>query len=437
MSILKGPWSYSRATMCSRAMYKRYVTRAPPEPRPEEFFDIDRRAFGSILHECADDMIKGLVKNGGWPDVKKMVNHHLTLVDEHGERPFFHLLSETAEIERRMQLFVHNFRCDWDMDLHARDELLIHNILGNEMKLGLTLDNKPCSFDDCSIDGLRGFVDYAEEDGDTLVIIDFKNRPAIFSKAELLRDEQLSCYLHLVDCHEHHRFKKFVVGIYYFEFGYTQLVDIEPEQVHENVDRLRARARVKESLEIKQIGPEPGFGKCQYCDYLASCEVGKESSENSRLVAMDKNAARELAQWLLVEEEKLKAVKKSLNKFTAEFGPIELDDKTQVGHSLSDTGFDYDKKQTLRVINKLLARGEVEGSLSDFVNLNTQAVKKLTKKHDDVLSGVRKPVSKTKFEFFRPANKTGVRKVKDGRKSVVHPQDMRKTRARVKRGEDK
>ena len=46
MSVLKGPWSYSRATACSRALFMEKVAKAPPEPRPERFLSIDRRDFG-------------------------------------------------------------------------------------------------------------------------------------------------------------------------------------------------------------------------------------------------------------------------------------------------------------------------------------------------------------------------------------------------------
>ena len=431
--ILKGPWSYSRATSCARSLYLEKVLKASPEPRSERFLEIDRRALGSIKHECADEIIKAIHK-------KKSLNIH-DLVEKllnstvDGTKPFFHLRPLAQEIEESMEMFVDRFRCDHDMTKQERDAVIRDNSLGNEMKIAVTADDEVSAYTKCPEDGLRGIVDYAEVDGDTLIIIDFKNRPAIFPVAELRKDEQLSCYLHLVNCYSGGKFKKFKVGIYYFEFGYTQVIELEKEEYERNVERLRSRARAKEAMKKEDIGPEPGFGKCQYCDYLASCDAGQEFMAGGELVSMDLDQAKQLASWVMVHDEKLKTAKKALNLFTSEHGPITLDDKTIVGHSLSLDGVEYDKNKTLRILKMLLNEGVINGKLSEYTSLNTTEVKKLAKREDvrTALEPATSPKARPKFEFFKPTNKRGVRTVKEGRKTVVHPED-RKTGARVKRG---
>lgn len=440
-TILKGPWSYSRATACARALHMEKVLRAPSEPRPERFISIDRRAFGSILHLGAEQILKAVIAEQRLPDFKTLAQD-LLKHEERGNRVFFHLSPIVDEIEHRLMVFGNSFRCDWDMDVVERDAIIRDQVLGSEMRLAMDGKGGACSFDDCPETGWRGIVDYAEVEGRRLTVIDFKNRPAIFSKAELLQDEQLSCYLHLVTRQYPGQYDEYRVGIYYFEFGYTQIVDLTKDQLVANVRSLHARARAKEALEKEDLGPEPGFGKCQYCDYLASCDAGREYVHGGQLVAMDVDGAQQLANWVMVTDEKLKAAKASLKMFTGEFGPVTLDDKTLVGFSIDDSGVIYDKNTTLRCLNGLIKEGRLEAKLADFTTLNTTEVKKAVKRAEvfEALAPARTPKVDTKFDFFKPVKRRGVRTQKEGRKTVVHADDRqppteeapRQTRGRVK-----
>lgn len=448
MSILKGPWSYSRATSCARALYMEKVLGAPPEPRPERFLAIDRRDLGRVLHTGAEIMLKAVAGGRPWPDPRLVAQ---TCIKSH-----VHLTPAAGEIEESLSNFAHRFRCEWQMDELERDAIIRSTMLGSEMRLAIDADNKSCFFKTreemerdgdkitskivpCPDDGWRGIVDYADVDDRTLTVIDFKNRPAIFSDAELRVDEQLSGYLHLVTCQYPGQYDTFVVGIYYFMFGHLQLIELTAEEYLANVGRMRARARIKESLTKDEIGPEPGFGKCQYCDYLQTCDAGGDYMRGGQLAPTDTDQARQTAAWAMVMGEKLKAARKSLQMFTSEFGPIELDDKTMVGYALNDSAVAYDKNKTLRILKQLIGEGRLGGRLSDYTSLATTEVKKAAKvKHvDEALVPACKLKVELKFDFFRPAKKRGVRTVKEGTKTVVHPDDRkppRQTRGRVKTG---
>lgn len=430
-SVLKGPWSYSRATSCARALYMEKVLKAPPEPRPERFLEIDRRDLGTVKHMGAEIMLKTMVGGKPWPDAREVTDFCV--------KNYIHLTPAAAEIEADLDNFQKRFRCEWGMDPVERDVLIRNTMLGSEMKLAIDANDKPCAFDTCPSEGWRGIVDYADAFEGTLTVIDFKNRPAFFSDSELRVDEQLSGYLHLVMCQYPGQYDTFVVGIYYFMFGYLQLVELTHDEVMANVRRLHARARVKESLTKDQIGPEPGFGKCQYCDFLTTCDAGSEYMVGGQLAPTDADQARKTSEWAMVMEEKLKAAKKALQMFTAEHGPITLDDKTMVGYALKDEAVEYDKDKTLRVLKQLINEGRVEGKLSDFTSLATTKVKAAAKVKmvDEALKDARKPKVDLKFDFYKPVKKRGVRTTKEGRKTVVHPDDRkppRQTRGRVKAG---
>lgn len=431
-SILTGPWSYTRASACARALYMEKVIKAPPEPRPERLIGIDRRGLGTVMHEGAEVILKLIIANKPRPNFRDLCHELL--------RSHLHLSSATGLIGEKLQLFSQTFRCDWNMDEVERDTIIRERVLGTEMRLAVDAHGQPCAFDKCPADGWRGIVDYAESDGETLTIIDHKNRPAMFSKAELLADEQLSGYAHLVSCHFPDQFKAYRIGIHYFEFGYTHVIDIDEDRLESNVFRLQARASAKEVLTKDDIGPEPGYGKCQYCDYIGSCDAGCDYMIGGELAPVDDEQARQTAAKFLVEKERQALRRDALKNFTGEHGEIVLDDKTEVGFHLKTDGVTYEKDKTLRILKKLIDDGKLKGmQLRDFTKLDSELVKKVAKSEAiyEALASARSPKVDTKFDFYRPKKARGVRVVKEGKKTVVHPDDRtteRKTRGRVKSG---
>lgn len=446
MSVLTGPWSYSRATTCALELYKQRVLKAPPEPRPDRLTSIDRRAYGSMLHDGAEYLLCAIL-NRHVPRVDDSrrvdanvihdlqqhmgVNKHdrQRLAIELSRMPFYrHMAGELSETVNRLELFYNLFRMAPDIDVEDRDSFIRTRCLGTELRLAVDGRGQPCGYYECPPDGFRGIIDYAEDGGDGLLIIrDFKNRPAIYSRAELLADEQLSGYAMLCSS-QWPQFKRFNVGIYYFEFGYEQAVDIDYEAILANVARTRARIAQKEALAENEIGPQPGFGKCQYCDYLDSCAAGRQLTDQSPTLPTDAESAARLAQWLVVTEEKVAAVKAGLKAYVSEFGPVAVDDKTSVGMALVERT-EWDKNRALRILKGL---GE---KLSDYTRLDTDAVKKLMKNDDKAraLAPARTVVSKTQFEIFRAdKRKPAAPKPRAEKKADNNNVDAPRVRGRVK-----
>lgn len=420
LPVLQGPWSYTRASACSLALYKDKVLRLPREPRPERLLSIDRTLFGSVLHLGASAILRCLVRQeltddfpwspdvresaaaGRRPDIKAMAAELVTGNSE--------LAPVVDDVEKRLQLFVDRFRADRESTIEERDSYVSQRMIVCEHSLAVRGNGTRCAYVDCPPDGWRGKIDYAEDGGDGLLtVIDFKNRPAMYSDAELRTHEQLSLYLWFVSCH-YPQFTKFRVGIYYFEFGATQFVDLSREEMTANVDRLRSRAAFKETLTEETVAAEPGFGKCQYCDYLMSCDAGNRVVEPSLLVPTDRDSALATARWLVVNEERVKAVRMALKAFTQEYGPLSLDDETSVGFSAGEKTV-YDKNATLRILKALIESGKIDGRLSRFTSLDLAEVKKAAKAEvvDTALEPARSRGMKTEFEIFRPKKRVAVR----------------------------
>jgi len=396
--------------------------------------DINRTDLGTLLHSHSDLQLKSLINEtadwldatdnqgrplyseavrstvgpmlrpgGGWIDAYEVVN---MLVRDEG---FGHLAPVIPDLHESAVRFLDRFRVQPGMELAERDTWIREHMIGNEMRLAVDGRGNICDFDDCPPDGWRGVIDYAEVDDDTLVIIDFKNRPAMFTEAELRVDEQVSgVYMHIARIH-FPQLRRLRAGIHYFEFGVTQLVDLEPVQVEANFDRARSRARHKESLGADKIVPEPGWGKCQYCNYLQSCDAGAMIVEPGIAVPSDMDSAKRLAEWYLVTGEKIDSARKALKAFTAEYGPVFLDDKTGVGHAIKDR-VEWDKDMALRVLK---SRGR---KLSDFTSLDLGAVKRELKDPDtaEAMKAAQRQYQKTEFEVFRANKYVGVKVKKAG-----------------------
>lgn len=436
---LTGPWSYSRATSCSLALYKEKVLRLPPEPRPERLTEIDRTDFGSALHLGANAVLRAVLAQDlgddfPWsPETRAAARagRQVTPQTLAGElvSVYGHLSPIVGEIADRLTVFRNRFRLQRDATHDERDTAIRDQIVFCEHALAVTADGRPAPFDGCPEDGWRGKIDYAEDDGHgTLTVIDFKNRPAMFSDAELRASEQLSCYLWMTTCH-YPQFQRLRAGIYYFQFGVTQIVDMDRETMMANIARLRARADHKARLAKESISAEPGFGKCQYCRYLMSCEAGNRAVEPSLLVPTDKDSALATARWLVVNEERVDAARKALKAYTAEHGPLGLDDDTQVGFSAAER-VRYDKDQTLRILKTLVDGGKVDGKLSQFTALDLAEVKKAARDKvvDQALEPARSREMETKFDVFRPQKRVAL---KPGPKTAAGSGD-RKVTGRVK-----
>jgi hypothetical protein len=440
-TVLKGPWSYSRASSCSLALYKEKVLKLPPEPRPERLLEIDRTRLGTLLHTGADLQLRaisglGLPSQALAAEAKASGRLSSLSVSQEVMKDAGDMISAVDIVDERMATFYRRFRMTPEITIEERDAFIRDRMIGNELRLAIDGGGNIVPFDTCPEDGWRGVVDYAEDSGDGLLtIIDFKNRPAMFSDSELAVDEQLCGYLTLA-MHKYPQFTRFRAGIYYFQYGVTDLVDFSREQIALAWSRLQMRARFKSMLTEDKIQPEPGFGKCQYCHYLASCSAGNKVLEPSMTTPTDMVSAREAAAWLIVNQERVAGVKKALRAFTQEHGVVLLDEETGVGFNAHEMTR-YDKNKTLSIIKGLIDTGVVEGhKLSEFTSLNLAEVKKLAK-HEDVnkaLEPARSQEIETEFDVFKPRKRTAV---KPGPKPVKPEKPQRQVAGRVRTASDR
>jgi CRISPR/Cas system-associated exonuclease Cas4 (RecB family) len=396
---LEGPWSFSRVTECSQASLWGRVDGdilEEPDGRPDDVFNTDRTNVGHAKHTGAEIMLDGLKKKGRWPSPPKVARHLMKMPE------YTHLPGESVlDITTSMELFTEKFEFDMDMRL------------GAEVEYGLDTNEESINFWDTPKKGWRSRIDWAQFDK-WLEITDYKNRPAMFTPGELKQDLQLSLYAWIISrWHPVVReVEKVVLRIYYFEFGVHQKVEVTWDVIDENVKKLFAMAEKKETTKREEIQPEPGWGKCQYCPFLMDCEPGFE--------LMNKDAATidgitKLAKWLFVTEEKVSSTRAAITKFTAEHGPIMLDEDSGYGHAIGEN-----KTKDVKAI--FTAAKGLGVNPFDFLSIDSKKLDKLTKGNDAFKTEVDKHIEvteKTKFQAFRAKKKKAIKVEKKNVKARV------------------
>lgn len=387
LPVLHGPWSYSRAVSCSQKLSWEKVDRLEPTGRPSDISGTDRRALGKAKHVGAEIMLQGMLKKGKWPIPRKVASYVLR------QEGYRHLSEFVGTIGVDLERFTEELRFDPGL------------MLGSELELAIDGKGESCNFWECPEDGWRGITDYAQM-GEMLEITDYKNRPATFSKDELRRDMQLSKYAFLtaVLYPQARDVDKASLGIYYFELGIHQQVEVTWGQIDENFARLQAMAKHKEKLLGEEIVPEPGWGKCQYCDYLMKCDGGQAIMDTKKVPADNESAIR-MAKMLFVMEEKVSSMRKALNARTAEHGPVLIDNDTGYGHEVCE-----EKSYDVRAIaKKLKAAGQ---DPFDVLRVGAAELKKAAGRDKALFESIEEDITvtkKTTFKSYRPRKKEAVK----------------------------
>lgn len=305
---IEGPMSNSRACACPMNLKLKQL-EVPEEARMRT--GVNRRDLGSARHKAIELMVKFYIWKRKWPPLDKV------LKQIHKMWPDVAMVS--AETEEKMMLFQENF------------QFTPENCIGSELKLeiddnGLSRAYTPRDSRDGPTDGANGIVDYAEASGDTAVVTDFKNQMNIWPKSDLSRNEQV-CGIYPYLIHKHFpRYTKFVCGIYYIEYGFHQLVELELDQVIENYNRLKSRWDRLTSLKADEIFPEPGPGRCNFCDWLEACPLGKDFMDTSGPWKISTpEEALKMARALEVNEQRVKAQKDAVRAWVEQNGNVELE----------------------------------------------------------------------------------------------------------------
>jgi hypothetical protein len=392
---IKGPMSHSKATSCPMAI-KLKQKKVKPEPRERE--GVDRRDLGKARHEVAKLLIKGYLARREWAPIHKVVAHITKRFPATAEM--------VGETELKMQAFTENF------------QFTPENVLGYEWELAVDGDGNECNYKKCPEDGWRGILDYAEAEGDTAHITDFKNQMNIMPKSELGVHSQVAGVYPFLINQAFPQITKFKVGIFYLEYEFHQIVDLTLEEAMENFRLVQSRGLRLLDLKDEEIFPEPGPGRCNYCDWLEACPVGKESVDaNGSFKITSARQALETAKIVEVNEQRVKAQKDALKVWVKEHGNIELDTGIFRGFR-ETTKRDWNKDKLVELATKH------DKDIGDLVNVDKAATERWLKSIKTPVTEVCSFYPGTEFTSFKekPAEKKKKEAAKDEKAAVEPPE---------------
>ena len=379
-------WSHSSASSCPQVLLWRQ-NKFKGSGRPDRIVAIDRRDRGSFLHDAAELSLKTLRTHGKWPVPARVCEHILIKGGDRGEG-YSTMSDVVGELVVKVALFQECFR--FSMDDH----------LGSEWRLCIDPTGQTCSYDDPPVGSWRGKIDWAEiSEAGAIRVIDFKNRPAIHPKSELMSHDQLLGYAWMLGClypqaRKHHA----TIGIYYFEYGVTDEVEVTWDDVDAAMRRQRAKVNRLAGLKVLDVKPEPGFGRCQYCDHLSDCPEGLSLLDDKTSAPVDKETAVALAKQLFVIDELYSASRAALKRYAEEHGPVAISD---------DTGYGFVVK-TETEINTKLVIAELRAAGKDMwpaLRIDKDELKKLIRDDKELQVRIGKHTKTrevTRFDSYKP-----------------------------------
>lgn len=423
-------WNQTSAKSCSQNLLWLAQGYVPEHVRPDRLVAVDRRNMGTALHDFARLSLHLLFERGKWPNVERTLHAVLargggrdTQDDPMGymRGPGFQgLLDVVGELLPKARMFQERFEFDAD----AR--------IGSEHFVAVDAEGDVASYFDVPKGGYHGRIDWAEmapksaAKPNQLRVIDFKNYPAIHPRAEIRAHEQLSFYAWMLAKHYPQVLKQPArIGIYYFEYGVTNEEELTWAEIDANVERLMARIRHKRALRIVDVRPEPGFGRCQYCDFIGDCADGKAMLDNKLGAIVDNESAKQAARSLFVIDELRKATSEALKAYCKEHGPVRIDGDAGYGF-VSKSESEYDVKG----IAKLLKDNGVDPW--QVVRIDKDALDKATKDSEVLQKAVQTLVrvsrDGTTFKAFKPKDESKVVATPKVRGRVKAPKAEKKTK---------
>lgn len=397
-------WNQTAAKSCSQELYWIQTQYEPKTVRPDRFIGLDRRNRGSALHDFARLSLHLLFAKGAWPKPEKTLHAVLQSgagKDVQGDAVGFmrgpgysNLWDALGELVPKAVMFHERFTFDAD----AR--------IGSEHFVAIDAQGQVANYFQVPVGGYHGRIDWAELSAKTaavpnqLRVIDFKNRPAIHPRAELRAHEQLSFYAWMLAKHyPQAREVPARIGIYYFEYGVTNEEEMSWAEIDANVERLLARIRHKVTLKLADIAPEPGFGRCQYCEYISDCPDGTQLLEAKLGAVVDAASAKQAAKTLFVIDELRDAAREALKAYCEEHGPVQVD---------ADMGFGFVTRPEYEKDAKAIAKVLKDAGVDPWTVLKVDGaeLEKVVKKKPelekacDALTRVER--EGTLFKAFKP-----------------------------------
>ncbi len=422
-------WNQTAAKSCAQELYWLRTAYEPKSVRPDRLLGIDRRNRGSGLHDFGRLSLHLLFERGAWPNAERTLRAVLTKgggKDRPGDLLGFmkgpgynNLWDALGELMPKAVMFQERFKFTAD------------DRIGSEHFVAIDADGEVANYFEVPAGGYHGRIDWAELSSKTapvpnqLRVIDFKNRPAIHPRAEIIGHEQLSFYAWMLAKHyPQARAVPCLVGIYYFEYGVTNEEEVSWDVIDANVERLLARIRHKVSLRVVDIAPEPGFGRCQYCDFVADCPEGTRLTEAKQGAIVDADSASQAARSLFVIDELRDATRNALKAYCEENGPV---------LASSDTGFGFvqhpEMARDAKAISGVLKKAGIDPWT--VLKIDSAELEKITKKDKDLDAACEAHVKEsrvgTTFKAFKPKKDSKVIMTPKVRGRVKSPKDKKTT----------
>lgn len=174
-----------------------------------------------------------------------------------------------------------------------------------------------------------GVVDRLEvEDGETLVIHDYKTDRALRSQAQVERDYQLRRYVGLV-AQEYPQFSRYKVRLEFVRFGVVREAVFGPDvgrqalaEVEDQLDQLEAKVRaVREGrADVEEAFPATPGEACAFCSYVRECPVYRMQSAPT--VIQSDEDARKAAEEILVLRRRIDELSKGLQAYFKQAAPV-------------------------------------------------------------------------------------------------------------------
>ena len=237
-------------------------------------------------------------------------------------------------------------------------EVSPETIIGVEEQLEVKLDNGH------TIVGHADLVRQVKsDDGDRLVLTDFKTDRALRSEAGLEADLQLRTYAWLGK-QTYPQMVKVVAHMYFIRWAAPRSVEFYGDETFDRIGE-QLKVLVDSIVADETYRPTPG-DVCQYCAYSMNCKVPHDVGIHQ---ARTDKQARKMADSLLVMEQQRKVMMAALKAFVAQNGPLVVNERV----------FEFrppSPKIEPFTLTQILDEHDVSVPLEDLVNVDGRKVRK-------------------------------------------------------------
>jgi RecB family exonuclease len=221
---------------CPRVYRYRYVYRLPAKPKP--YFD-----FGGSIHSVVEHLTK-IMNSGQEVDMDTA----LKLLDKHWRSDgYTSKAQEQQEYEQGKEILKVFLEENAKID---------RKTVGIEKQFTINMDGHE----------IYGIIDRIDEDGDDLIVLDYKTSKQAISKNKLREDLQLLTYT--LGAEQLFGRKPKQIGLWFLRLNKIVTVDVNDE----DVEKVKEEAlSIICNILQENFEPTPGW-ECRYCDYGMLCD---------------------------------------------------------------------------------------------------------------------------------------------------------------------